>query len=691
MNGFEHQANMALAASHAVEIWNLPDEALLESVRRIELARCRRDLAAWLRARLRQPDALQLPADLRDVAPVWPRAAAFPLVGAGGGKLGFVSASRFAAFPQRSSTRAAAEAATQGAGGRTSLELYAKQVIERLTGPFRLELPVSVWTPESADGESIGLAALAAALAGLLEETACALAAVRQLFAFTGAVHIDRGELAPVGSTSLRAKADVAARCGFRTLLVVEGQQGIPDPPPLAIRSVPRDLRMALATLMEAWQLSNPEIFQHFSEVQQIGRRLNFPLRGAEHFLPGVLASLATDQDLASLRSDLGLSAENGSPFGATAWRKLQEDYCHQDHVKQGERLVHLCHLMLERHANDVRRLPLVRLTVHLNRSKHDALTCEGAMRAIEELRNGGKQSPFSEWLQLQMIAGAVQKQHQDNFLIELLRPRDDGEPPVDMLITLAIISAERLYEVAQGSMAKLRKRLGEVMRSRPLPERCPLKERVPIMCRTDFRSLFGASDPGNWEQQLRSNQVAICRFPVTNLEYECFDPGHERGTYTHMDDCPVVDVTWFNAFNFAFWAGLCLPTRLEWLSAAVPPGWAYPYQFEDLRNNKVNYGSIENYGPRATSPVREREGSAQSHAGCVDMTGNVWEWVLDWCPPRPAENQLDDARRTLQCRMALGGGWQSSLDHLKLTSFAALPPQSRNVDVGFRCLKPCR
>src|SRR5207245_7185280 len=61
--------------------------------------------------------------------------------------------------------------------------------------------------------------------------------------------------------------------------------------------------------------------------------------------------------------------------------------------------------------------------------------------------------------------------------------------------------------------------------------------------------------------------------FPVTNAQYELFDPAHHKarwGEESHpageaARDDPVVYVTWYQAWCFAQWTGNHLPTEAQW------------------------------------------------------------------------------------------------------------------------------
>lgn len=199
-----------------------------------------------------------------------------------------------------------------------------------------------------------------------------------------------------------------------------------------------------------------------------------------------------------------------------------------------------------------------------------------------------------------------------------------------------------------------------------------------------------------------------IGRFPITNAEYEHFDPDHLAKRATWADGShPVVYVSARDAERFCEWLSRIdgrryrLPFEAEWEYAARGlDGRAFPWGGELNAGHYANFADASttfawreatiNDGFAGTAPVGSFPRGA-SPFGIEDLAGNVCEWCADGFDAYKGKEVTNPrGPRNGARRIYRGGSWKSRATSLRAAARAFNAPDYSSNDVGFRIVCEC-
>jgi formylglycine-generating enzyme len=208
-------------------------------------------------------------------------------------------------------------------------------------------------------------------------------------------------------------------------------------------------------------------------------------------------------------------------------------------------------------------------------------------------------------------------------------------------------------------------------------------------------------------------NDFYIGKYDVTNEQFRKFHSEHNSGQYDGLslndDKQPVVNVSWYDAVDFAKWLSqktgytYRLPTEAEWEYAARA-GTKTKYFWGNNSDDACKYANVADLSAKnhwkswtvfncddkflVSSPV----GSFQPNQfGLYDMLGNVWQWVEDVYNSSaytklPKNNPVYEGSGAYRCER--GGSWSNGPLGVTVSHRVSLTPDFAAHALGFRLVR---
>ncbi len=187
-------------------------------------------------------------------------------------------------------------------------------------------------------------------------------------------------------------------------------------------------------------------------------------------------------------------------------------------------------------------------------------------------------------------------------------------------------------------------------------------------------------------EHTVTLDSYLIDKTEVTQREYRHV-MGKFASDYTGCMECPVENVSWYDAMDYAKKVGKRLPTEAEWEFAARG---GIHYNGKNLYSGSSKLDEVAWFLANTDSkqPVGKKR---PNELGIYDMSGNVWEWCSDWYHDDYFQiaNKMNPTGPDYGTeRVVRGGSWFSNDVFCNVSRRYKLKPDYRDTNFGFRCVK---
>jgi formylglycine-generating enzyme len=186
-------------------------------------------------------------------------------------------------------------------------------------------------------------------------------------------------------------------------------------------------------------------------------------------------------------------------------------------------------------------------------------------------------------------------------------------------------------------------------------------------------------------------NDFYIGKYEVTQGQWEKV-MGSNPSNFMNGSNYPVERVNWNDVQDFIrklnnkTGKNYRLPTEAEWEYAARSGKKNETWAGTNNKSELIRYAWYSNDNPRNhTHPVGQKKPNSLD---LYDMTGNVWEWCLDWYDEGYYKKSLRDNPKGASNgsrRVYRGGSWFDEPRYLRASNRYGNTPGHRSSNLGFR------
>lgn len=172
-------------------------------------------------------------------------------------------------------------------------------------------------------------------------------------------------------------------------------------------------------------------------------------------------------------------------------------------------------------------------------------------------------------------------------------------------------------------------------------------------------------------------------KWPITNEQFEAFDPDYQRSPLSPDDRDLAVGISWNQADAYCRWYAevsrkpMRLPTRTEWLYACL--GSSAPHEERTWTADAKAIDRSCWHAANSNGRVQPPEKKEANDFGLHGMLGSVWEWV--------ARNPADAPDRRTLC----GGSFRLHPQELHPAPMKHETPDFTSDETGFRVARSFR